>query len=44
MVILWEMIHVFEVQCAAWYKRVGPERVRCYSNGMWSAVPVCNVL
>ncbi|KAA8587359.1 hypothetical protein FQN60_016221, partial [Etheostoma spectabile] len=28
-------------QCAAWYKRVGPERVRCYSNGMWSEVPVC---
>ncbi|XP_034744556.1 complement factor H-related protein 1-like isoform X3 [Etheostoma cragini] len=28
-------------QCAAWYKRVGPERVMCYSNGMWSEVPIC---
>ncbi|XP_028450122.1 complement factor H-related protein 1 [Perca flavescens] len=28
-------------QCAALYKRVGPERVKCYSNGMWSDVPIC---
>ncbi|XP_039671885.1 complement factor H-like isoform X1 [Perca fluviatilis] len=28
-------------QCAALYQRVGPERVICYSNGMWSEVPIC---
>ncbi|XP_035861227.1 complement factor H-related protein 1-like isoform X1 [Sander lucioperca] len=27
--------------CAALYQRVGPERVMCYSNGMWSEVPFC---
>ncbi|XP_078120608.1 complement factor H-related protein 2-like isoform X1 [Sander vitreus] len=28
-------------QCIALYQRVGPERVKCYSNGMWSEVPFC---
>ncbi|XP_028449547.1 uncharacterized protein LOC114565592 isoform X2 [Perca flavescens] len=28
-------------QCAALYQRVGPDRVKCYSNGMWSDVPSC---
>ncbi|XP_049889335.1 complement factor H-like isoform X8 [Epinephelus moara] len=28
-------------QCAAFYKRTGPERVECYSNGKWSETPTC---
>uniref|UniRef100_A0AAQ4QZV9 Sushi domain-containing protein n=1 Tax=Gasterosteus aculeatus aculeatus TaxID=481459 RepID=A0AAQ4QZV9_GASAC len=28
-------------QCNNYYKLVGPEKVVCYSNGLWSEVPTC---
>uniref|UniRef100_A0A3Q3X0D1 Sushi domain-containing protein n=1 Tax=Mola mola TaxID=94237 RepID=A0A3Q3X0D1_MOLML len=28
-------------QCGSYYKRVGPERVECYDNGLWSELPYC---
>nr|XP_033471024.1 CUB and sushi domain-containing protein 1-like isoform X1 [Epinephelus lanceolatus] len=28
-------------QCAAFYKRTGPQSVVCYSNGKWSETPTC---
>ncbi|XP_077955274.1 complement factor H-related protein 3-like [Gasterosteus aculeatus] len=28
-------------QCNSYYQLVGPEKVVCYSNGLWSEVPTC---
>ncbi|XP_053185624.1 complement factor H-like isoform X2 [Scomber japonicus] len=28
-------------QCSSFYKRVGPQKVMCYSDGTWSPVPTC---
>ncbi|XP_073347933.1 complement factor H-related protein 3-like isoform X2 [Pagrus major] len=28
-------------QCNRYYKRLGPESVRCYSDGTWSELPTC---
>ncbi|XP_061695586.1 complement factor H-related protein 1-like [Syngnathoides biaculeatus] len=28
-------------QCGSFYKRVGPEKVFCQSNGQWSTTPTC---
>ncbi|XP_037314480.2 complement factor H-like isoform X1 [Pungitius pungitius] len=28
-------------QCVNYYELVGPEKVVCYSNGLWSRVPIC---
>ena len=28
-------------QCSSLYKRVGPQKVVCYSDGTWSPLPTC---